>query len=226
MVAKIAASFGSRLISPKEDLSIEWKKDVTRDFPVKNAHERDALAAAIYAYKSVESKIRKIKADIRKKESEIIARTLLGEPLASVITERAEKPKEIENAGEVKRLKKEVEKSKRLIRELKSKLKVKPKIVQVKGISINAKNSAMEKKLAKLERRVKRLGELLELVLAGKLALADEPPPGHIVIEKIGNVYITKEKEGGKKKVDEKKLEELIEEYRKRRLENKVYYQD
>ena len=49
-VSKIAASFNCKTFNPDHDLTVEEKDEIVR-IPIKDIHEKDALAAATYAYK-------------------------------------------------------------------------------------------------------------------------------------------------------------------------------
>ncbi len=55
---KLAALFGAKLFFPKRSLSVLEKLFATRDFGCKNAHERDALAAALKAFHLVQNKLK------------------------------------------------------------------------------------------------------------------------------------------------------------------------
>jgi len=50
-IIKIAASFNCRTFNPDHDLTVEEKDGIIR-IPIKDIHEKDALAAATYAYKN------------------------------------------------------------------------------------------------------------------------------------------------------------------------------
>jgi len=50
-ISKIAASFNCRTFNPDHDLTVEEKDDIIR-IPIKDIHEKDALAAATFAYKN------------------------------------------------------------------------------------------------------------------------------------------------------------------------------
>jgi len=50
-ISKIAASFNCRTFNPDHDLTIDEKDGIIR-IPIKDVHEKDALAAATYAYKN------------------------------------------------------------------------------------------------------------------------------------------------------------------------------
>lgn len=59
-VEKIAASFGCKIYEPDEDLSKEEKDDIVKKIELKNQHEKDALASALHAYKSLSRQFSKI----------------------------------------------------------------------------------------------------------------------------------------------------------------------
>jgi len=48
-VKKIASAFNAVLFLPRNDLKIEEKHEITKNFSYDNAHERDSLAAALFA---------------------------------------------------------------------------------------------------------------------------------------------------------------------------------
>lgn len=49
-INKIAASFNCKVFSPDHDLSVEEKESIVK-ISIKNSHEKDALAAALFAYR-------------------------------------------------------------------------------------------------------------------------------------------------------------------------------
>ena len=65
-VDKFASNFGAKIIEPKDDLLLKYKKKVTKEFlkdkdiKVKNKHELDALAAALAAFKHYQPLFNKI----------------------------------------------------------------------------------------------------------------------------------------------------------------------
>ncbi|MEM4156207.1 MAG: DUF460 domain-containing protein [Archaeoglobaceae archaeon] len=89
-VSKIKASFNAVLHSPKEDLNVDKKRELTSDYKILNDHERDALAAAIDAFNYYKSKFRNIEKripagiDAEKVKAEIVK----GIPLKSIFEER------------------------------------------------------------------------------------------------------------------------------------------
>lgn len=57
-VEKVASSLGARKFIPEEDLDKERKKELGEG---SNSHEKDAVASAMHAYKSLHRNIQKIK---------------------------------------------------------------------------------------------------------------------------------------------------------------------
>ena len=60
LIEAFAAKVGARIVSPQEDIKVEEKKSMTRDFDLSDEHQRDALASALFAYKSTKSLLDKI----------------------------------------------------------------------------------------------------------------------------------------------------------------------
>ena len=59
-VEKIRRAFNAIPYTPKQSLSVEAKYDLTASFTYMNDHERDALSAALDAYRSLQNKFRNI----------------------------------------------------------------------------------------------------------------------------------------------------------------------
>ncbi len=66
-VKKTAATFRALLYYPAHSLTLVEKAFLTRDYSPKNAHERDALAAALKAWHSRENKLRQLAAKLASK---------------------------------------------------------------------------------------------------------------------------------------------------------------
>ncbi len=60
VVVKISSSFNSSLFVPEEDLKHGEKSELVKGFTVKDSHQKDALAAALYAYKRNEERLRRV----------------------------------------------------------------------------------------------------------------------------------------------------------------------
>ena len=78
---KLKRSFAARLYHPSRSLSIIEKNFLARGRGVRNAHERDALAAAIKCQNALSSKLRQLKRRLSERGAsdsyEIIARGML-----------------------------------------------------------------------------------------------------------------------------------------------------
>jgi hypothetical protein len=70
LIERFAAKVGARLIKPKEDISVREKDRLTRG--ARNEHERDAIAAASFAYKELRPLLEKISVFAKRKKSEKI----------------------------------------------------------------------------------------------------------------------------------------------------------
>lgn len=75
-VAKVATSFGVPLVHPPENLSTEFKQDITRGLEFGDAHQMDALAAALFAQRKNRNKIRRLRKT--GEEDEVIHLVLQG----------------------------------------------------------------------------------------------------------------------------------------------------
>ena len=88
-VEKIRRAFNAISYTPKQSLSVEAKYDLTARFSYTNDHERDALSAALDAYRSLQNKFRNITKRVRPgiDLDEVRARVLRGQPLDAVLTD-------------------------------------------------------------------------------------------------------------------------------------------
>jgi predicted RNase H-like nuclease (RuvC/YqgF family) len=59
-VEKIRRAFNGVAFSPRQDMSVETKLDLAADFPYRNDHERDALAAALEAFRNYRNKFQNL----------------------------------------------------------------------------------------------------------------------------------------------------------------------
>ena len=65
LVQRFAARLGTRIIKPEKDLTVREKNGLIRNFKVRNEHEADALASALYAYKRTSPLLRRINKVLR-----------------------------------------------------------------------------------------------------------------------------------------------------------------
>jgi len=57
---KFSIKTGARLINPEKDLSVKDKREITKQYNIKDIHQIDSLASALHAYKSIRSLLKKI----------------------------------------------------------------------------------------------------------------------------------------------------------------------
>ncbi|WP_214041624.1 DUF460 domain-containing protein [Methanoculleus sp.] len=88
-VEKIRRAFNAIPYTPKQSLSVEAKYDLTAPFSYTNDHERDALSAALDAYRSLQNKFRNIAKRVGPgfNLDEVRARVLRGQPLDTVLAD-------------------------------------------------------------------------------------------------------------------------------------------
>ncbi len=81
-VQKIAASFNARVYSPQRSIREEEKRQVAQIYSLSSssAHERDALTAAVYAYREHQNRLRQIEllSDFSKEEREALSHMVLN----------------------------------------------------------------------------------------------------------------------------------------------------
>jgi predicted RNase H-like nuclease (RuvC/YqgF family) len=69
LVDKIASTVNAELYTPRKPIPVADKQELAREFAdemkIGNAHERDALTAAVYAYRSILPKLRQIDRKVR-----------------------------------------------------------------------------------------------------------------------------------------------------------------
>ncbi|MHA2600633.1 MAG: DUF460 domain-containing protein [Candidatus Thorarchaeota archaeon SMTZ1-83] len=93
-VKKIASTVNAELFVPKREISVADKQELAREFSegtrIKNAHERDALTAAVYAFRSIQSKLQQIDKKIREEQipvdrNQLKALVIKGMPVKEAI---------------------------------------------------------------------------------------------------------------------------------------------
>lgn len=167
-VKKLAAQIGASLYSPPYDLSVIEKHELTLKYRhmISNTHERDALAAAIKAYRVIRSRIRKVeeiasKLSIDLDLSEVKRELLRGVALADALEKVIEKAIEEEQATEVR----EVQEN----RQDKCEIDVSHYIVKIE--EMRERNRVLESQIAVLEEKIRELEGRLK---AQHLALKTE----------------------------------------------------
>ena len=72
LVADFSAKTGARIMFPEEDLKADEKKGATSKFYVKDIHQSDALAAALFAHKEIKPLLDKIDSIVNDNKKEAI----------------------------------------------------------------------------------------------------------------------------------------------------------
>ena len=74
-VEKIASTVNAAIYTPRKPIPVAEKQELAREYSdtirVRNAHERDALTAAVYAHRSIQSKLQQIDRMIREEQLQI-----------------------------------------------------------------------------------------------------------------------------------------------------------
>jgi predicted RNase H-like nuclease (RuvC/YqgF family) len=74
-VEKIASTVNAAIYTPQKPIPVSEKQELAREYSdairVRNAHERDALTAAVFAYRSIQSKLQQIDRMIREEQLQI-----------------------------------------------------------------------------------------------------------------------------------------------------------
>mgnify|MGYP001772691594 CR=1 FL=1 len=154
-VKKVAAALRALLYTPEEDLSVEEKQRIVNDYvslygvEVPDAHARDALAAAVKAYRQVKPLIDEVESKIRHisglSRDEVVVQVLRGRPLSEVLEEAFIK---VLSRGKV------VEPEERR--------SVKTSSCPEEVTRLQARVLELQSKVMKLEEELKRRDELLE----------------------------------------------------------------
>ncbi len=122
-VLKLKASFHAVLHTPKDDMSVERKRNLTSKFTFLNDHERDAIAAAMDAYNSYKNKLRNVEKripmgmDVDAVKAEVIR----GTPLKDLISKEESVNRvseQVVQSEDVRALREDLAKKDRIIKEL------------------------------------------------------------------------------------------------------------
>ncbi len=93
-VEKIRRAFNGIAFSPRQDMGVETKQELTAPFQYQNDHERDALAAAIEAFRSYKNKFQNLlrRVPAGNDLDEVRAGIVRGQSLEQVLSEMKGKP--------------------------------------------------------------------------------------------------------------------------------------
>ena len=155
-VEKFCSRLSAKLISPKEDMKIGYKKRLTENFRHHNDHQRDALAAALFAFRELRPLLKKIDFVLKREGKE---------HLAYDVTISVVKGMSIADALKSLEYKKDEIKTKKPIR---SKIKKSSAIVELNQL-LNRENSALKQKILILQRRIENLSRDSESIIQSKI---------------------------------------------------------
>ncbi len=219
-VKRLSSNFGSILFYPEEDIPMNFKRQIARRYKITDPHQRDALAAALFAFKRMRPRILKAREQIRERED-----ALIGQFLRSGIIETGQHNR-VENHDELKALKKDLEKTKRQLKELKGRLKSRVptnkksavKKSEVAKKDLENKIKKLKKELEANELEIEKIKRLLEDFMHGEIEMFYKSVPSRYrTIYKIGNIYFARER-NRKPGLDMEKLEEILADYRKTKM--------
>ncbi len=129
-VEKLAMRVKAKVFNPKEDLPVKKKIELARKFNPRDDHERDAIAAAYFAYLSYQKLIEKIEEKLRaltldyvferviREEisiANVLEDSLFGEKETTETVEIVEGKERMNDERSNKKLKKEIERLRKLI---------------------------------------------------------------------------------------------------------------
>lgn len=107
VVVKVAGILGARLFTPDTDLLVEKKRELAERAKTENDHERDSLAAAVYAYYHFQNKIRRIEKQVGEELERIKARVLKGEKVSDMFAPSEAANREGELSAQITAIRKE-----------------------------------------------------------------------------------------------------------------------
>ena len=110
LVEDFSAKTGARILYPKEDLKVEEKKSMVREFKTENEHQDDALASSLFAFKRIKPVLERINTFVKENKKENIKDNIIDLVLTKEVSIR-EAADIIENAGkeETRIIKKAIE---------------------------------------------------------------------------------------------------------------------
>ena len=77
LVSLFSAKTGARVFYPKEDLKVEEKRELTKNFDAKIGHENDALAASLFAFNRIKGIIGRVESYARENGKQAIKNRII-----------------------------------------------------------------------------------------------------------------------------------------------------
>ncbi|MBU5690281.1 MAG: DUF460 domain-containing protein [Candidatus Aenigmatarchaeota archaeon] len=202
-VEKLSKSIGAKLFVPEESLSVREKEELVKrfDIKIKNDHERDALSAAVKAYKSYANLLRKVYLSIsslglNERYNEIVENLIMGkadnidEAINLALSNKKEiskikptlkvdvKPKEIDKS----RLEKDIEILKRFNQNL---IKENAQLVEMLNKSKKSDDNSIRIQLEKLRKFVNDLIKYRRMEIKGYVPVIEIEKPDLNLLDKL-----------------------------------------
>ncbi|MFC6975295.1 DUF460 domain-containing protein [Halomicroarcula sp. GCM10025709] len=170
-VEKLRRSFNAAGWEPERDLPVDEKKHRTREEAYDNDHERDAMAAALYAYDRHEDQFDRIASKVPPQEEvgPVVARVVAGEESVEAVLsditgededdeeETAHEPRELtEEEEEINRLRSRIDRLESHVDDLKD-------TIQRKDDQLQEKDKQLEKARSEGRREVRKDREVTRL---------------------------------------------------------------
>ncbi|AUX09451.1 hypothetical protein AArcSl_1825 [Halalkaliarchaeum desulfuricum] len=178
-VEKFRRSFDAAGWTPDSDLPIDEKLHRTREAAYDNDHERDALAAALFAYDAHEAQFERIsrKVPARVDTDEVIARVLAEETSVEIVLEEMleedgdtdeesdahQEPELTEEQRKIRRLERQVERLEGHVEDLRGQLEEKDETIEEYEEKLSSarrkerREARRHREVTKLERKAERL---------------------------------------------------------------------
>ncbi len=104
LIEKVARAINAEVFTPDKPIPVAEKQELAReyssDIKIRNAHERDALTAAVYAFRSIQPKLQQIDKKIREEQlaidrGHLKALVIKGMPMAEAISNLTHEESEV-----------------------------------------------------------------------------------------------------------------------------------
>lgn len=143
-ITKFCSAFNTKLILPKEDMKVGFKERITSDFKTNDDHQRDALAAAVFAFNELRPLMRKVELNLKEKGKEHLVNEVKELVVSGLsITDSLEKLEKKDSAPQVKkRIRQKVKRSRLIFEE---------------NFILKEKNRSMSEEIAFLRSRLHHL---------------------------------------------------------------------
>ncbi len=120
LIEKFSARVGAKVIMPQEDMKVGFKERITESYKPRDDHQRDALAAALHAFREVQQTLQKVDEVLKQVGKEHLSaavkvKVLQGSTIQNAL-DALEKPED-ENVIKRHRLKTAFKKPSRLVEE-------------------------------------------------------------------------------------------------------------